>query len=313
MTSRILASLCVLALVAGCQTTAKDKPEAKAPAPKISEAEKKRQEARFVKDIHRALDEGKIKSADSLVARLRFISPQSQEANLAQGEIYFRLGRYSLAADRFAKLVRDKALLPRAHQGLGLAQLRLKRFESAKKSLDEAVAADPELWRAWNGLGYYYDSRKDWKQSEVHYSRALKLRRDKPTLFNNLGFSKMMQGKHEAAIGDFKEALRRDPNLQTTRMNIRLAQAWQGRYVQAIAGATKRELPEVLNNVGYVAMLKGEYARAEAFFSRAMELSPSFNETAASNLQKLEAFKLHASTAQKARRPAPRSGTPKKR
>lgn len=260
-------------------------------APEASDKQKKEQEARFIKDIYRALDQGDLAMADALLIRVLYINPKSVEARLARGEILLRQARYGLAKEAFKSLVKEEKLLARSYQGLGVARLQQGRRATAKQAFDKAVSLDSELWRAWNGLGYFYDSVKDWKRAEQSYDRALKLRRDKPALFNNRGFSKLMQSRYEDAIVDFRAALQMSPLLKVTRMNIRLAQAWLGRYVEAAAGASKKDLPTVLNNIGYIAMIKGEYAAAEAYFSRAMELSPSFNETASNNLQKLEVFK----------------------
>lgn len=260
-------------------------------APEASDKQKKEQEARFIKDIYRALDQGDLAMADALLIRVLYINPKSVEARLARGEILLRQARYGLAKEAFKSLVKEEKLLARSYQGLGVARLQQGRRATAKQAFDKAVSLDSELWRAWNGLGYFYDSVKDWKRAEQSYDRALKLRRDKPALFNNRGFSKLMQSRYEDAIVDFRAAPQMSPLLKVTRMNIRLAQAWLGRYVEAAAGASKKDLPTVLNNIGYIAMIKGEYAAAEAYFSRAMELSPSFNETASNNLQKLEAFK----------------------
>jgi Flp pilus assembly protein TadD len=292
MMQKILAFCLCLGVLAACAAGPQKKTAAKPPAPPpVPESVKKEQEARFVKDIYRALEEGDLATADALLRRVTLINPDSVEARAAQGEIFIRLSRYQEAVNVFNRLIFEKKLLARAHQGAGLANLQMNQQTLAKTHLEKAVALDDQLWRAWNGLGFYYDRRKQWKKAERSYNSALKVRSDKPSLFNNRGFSKLMQGTHESAINDFKSALRIDPDLLVARMNIRLAQAWLGRYVEAIAGASRDELPEVLNNVGYIAMLKGEFSVAEAYFSRAMERSPSYNETAANNLKKLEVLR----------------------
>jgi Tfp pilus assembly protein PilF len=279
-------------VLAACATAPEKKTAAKPPSPPpVPDSVKKEQEARFIKDVYRALDVGDVATADAMLRRAVLINPKSIEARVARGEIFLRLNRYQEAINIFNRLIIENKEPARANQGLGLANLMMNQLSRGQDALEKAVALDDQLWRAWNGLGFYHDHRKEWAQSEKCYIAALKERRDKPSLFNNRGFSKLMQGRYEEAILDFKAALRLNQNLAIARMNIRLAQAWLGRYVEAIAGASQRELPEVLNNVGYIAMLKGEYSAAQAYFSRAMELSPSFNETASNNLQKLEVIR----------------------
>ena len=286
----------MLALV-GCATSSsndkkKPKPAAKITTPAPTQAQKDR----FVRDINLALEQGQLDTAETLVVRLRYIDPKNPEALIARGEILSRQSRYGKAIKVFNQLIKDKKLTARAHQGRGLANLQMGNSFVAMGDLKRAVALNKELWRSWNGLGYYFDTVQKWDEAEKGYSAALAIRRDKPSIFNNRGASKLMQRRYEGALVDFRAALKLDPNLAVARMNIRLALAWLGRYVEAIAGAAKPELPAVLNNVGYVAMIKGEYAAAEAYFARAMVLSPSFHEIAATNLKKLEALKSRRRT-----------------
>lgn len=290
------------AFLAGCATASGDE---STPAPVTAEASerKKEQEKRFVRDIYQALEDGEVETAEALLVRLLYINPKSPEARLARGEIFLHQGRYAQAAALFTALVSESLLLPRAHQGLGLARLKMGKRELARKALEEAVLRDGDLWRVWNALGYYHDSKREWEAAEKSYNRALKVRRDKASVFNNRGFSKLMQSKYEDALKDFRMALKLNPRLRASRMNIRLAQAWLGRYVEALAGVSDVEMPTVLNNAGYIAMLKGEYATAEAYFSRAMEMSPTFNDVASNNLRKLEAIRSrNQATGKNARR-----------
>ena len=69
-----------------------------------------------------------------------------------------------------------------------------------------------------------------------------------------------------------------------TQVNLRLALAWSGRYAHAMTGATDEDISKVLNNVGYVALLRGDFDNAEAYLLRAMEADPSFNKVAWRNL-----------------------------
>ena len=286
----------MLALV-GCATASgndekKPKPAVKITPPAATQAQKDR----FVRDINLALEKGLVDKAEALVVRLRYIDPKNPEALIARGEIFSRQSRYGKAIKVFSQLIKDRKLIARAHQGRGLANLQMGNSFVAMGDLRRAVALNKELWRSWNGLGYYFDTVQKWEEAEKSYTAALAVRRDKPSVFNNRGSSKLMQRRYSDALVDFRAALKLDPNIAVSRMNIRLALAWLGRYVEAIAGATKPELPSVLNNVGYVAMIKGEYAAAEAYFARAMVLSPSFHDIAATNLKKLEALKSQRRT-----------------
>ncbi len=106
-----------------------------------------------------------------------------------------------------------------------------------------------------------------------------------------MGASYMMQKNYAEAARTFSKALEADPGFEKAETNLRMALAWQGKYAEAAAGTRRRELPSVLNNVGYIAILRGDYDRAEALLNQAMEASPSFNDRAWENLRYLETIR----------------------
>ena len=79
-----------------------------------------------------------------------------------------------------------------------------------------------------------------------------------------------------------------DPTMDMTRANLRIALAWQGQYDQALVGIQPSERADALNNVGYVAMLRGDQDTAQKCFSQALEISPTYHDHAARNLETLK-------------------------
>ncbi len=73
--------------------------------------------------------------------------------------------------------------------------------------------------------------------------------------------------------------------------NLRLALAWDGEYALALAGAEDGGLARALNNVGYVALLRGDQDNAESLFLRAIETDPAFNTIAARNFSYLRSLR----------------------
>ena len=179
----------------------------------------------------------------------------------------------------------------RALQGKGLALLWMGKNDTAKADLEKAVKKDPTLWRAWNALGYYYDSLGIWKLSSEAYEKAMDLNRTSALLFNNRGFSRLLQRRIKESTEDFKTALRLNPRLRIARLNLRLAVAWSGQYERALLGVEKRDLPRILNNVGFVALLNGDLVAAEGLLLRAVETDAAYNVRARKNLNYLKSLK----------------------
>lgn len=235
----------------------------------------------------KALAEQRLQDAEVLLERLLLTDPTNLEARLLRGEVILAKGRPNQAMSVFSGLQDFPEVEARARQGLGIALLLTGAPEPAVDHLKAAVDEDPTLWRAWNALGSYYDSREDWGDAIDAYAMALAERPNDAMILNNRGFSYFMQGDLDEAIADLQRAIRLDPKLKPAQVNLRLAHAWTGRYLHALTGVTDKELPQVLNNIGYVAMMRGDLENAEAYLQRAMETDPTFNEKAWNNLAQL--------------------------
>jgi Tfp pilus assembly protein PilF len=235
----------------------------------------------------KALAENRLKDAEQLSDRILLTNPRSLEARLLRGEVFLAKGKPEQAMAIFSGLQDLPEVRARARQGLGVAMLLTGAPEPAAGHLKAAVEEDPTLWRAWNALGSYYDTQGAWAEAIEAYDLALAEHPNDAMILNNRGFSYFMRGLLDEAIADLERALHLDPELKPAQYNLRLAHAWNGRYVRALAGVTDEELPRVLNNIGYVAMMRGDLKNAEAYLMRAMEVDPAFNETAWQNLARL--------------------------
>jgi len=282
-------ALIVLGL-AGCTSTADDpmtvKPETMLTQPVTPVG------AATLDLAERALYEGRIDDARALLGRAVFDVGDRPRAQLIAAEVQLASGAYRQAATAFRELVTSQEVKARALQGEGIAlSLADGASESGYVSLQAAVAQDPSLARAWNALGYYHDLRREWQEAAESYTRALVIDPNSAMILNNRGFSMLMQGRIKEAVADLGEALRQDPALRPARENLRLALAWDGDYALALAGAEDGGLARALNNVGYVALLRGDQDSAEALFLRAIEADPAFNTTAARNLAYLRSLR----------------------
>ncbi|NKB50582.1 MAG: tetratricopeptide repeat protein [Alphaproteobacteria bacterium] len=170
----------------------------------------------------------------------------------------------------------------------GLALLIEGERVEAAGYLVAALAEDPTLWQSANGLGLISDFDQRWDEAEANYKRALEAKSDASVVHNNLGYSYLLQGRVDEATEAFATSLTYEPGLAVARSNLRLALAAKGRYTDAIAGADRANLPQVLNNIGYVAMSRGDFESADIFFHRAIDESPVYYDTAEENLERLQ-------------------------
>ena len=242
----------------------------------------------------RLVDARRFAEAQAMLQPLLAANPVDAEVKLALGECALGLGKLDDAGPLFASLVNDPALRPRALQGLGITLMHQGDAEGAAGALQQATEADPSLWRAWNGLAQAYDFQHQWDQSRTAYEKALQTAPNTAIIYNNLGMSLLAQDRFDEAIESFGEARTADPSLTIVETNRQLALAMQQRYPEATFATAPEEKAKLLNNAGYVALMKGDYDRAERFFVQAAETSPTYYAPAHENLEILKEVRAKA-------------------
>jgi Flp pilus assembly protein TadD len=288
--SAAAALLCAAVLLTGCATAKPEPAAGPLVDPKTIDT--------ALQQADQALAKGDLATARKGYRRVLAVAPGTAAAQLGLGEIELVAGDPRQALDQFGSVAAaDPSLRPGALQGQGLALIRLGRPEAALPLLKEAVTIDPGLWRAWNAMGSLEDSRGNWAAADEAYGHALSINPDAALVLNNMGVSKLMRRDYVAAEQVFAKALAADPDLDEAADNLRIAQAWQGRYNDAIAGAEADTLPKRLNDVGYVAMLRGDLAIAEMLFLKAISASPTYHKVAHQNLDQVERLRAGGAAA----------------
>ena len=102
-----------------------------------------------------------------------------------------------------------------------------------------------------------------------------------------MGYSRYMLGEWDEAEKYYRMAVLKDKYFERAWRNLGLLYTRKGNYEEAVTIFARVEgLPEAFNDVGYICMLNGEYEISEAFFKRAIKLSPRYFATANDNLRK---------------------------
>jgi len=226
--------------------------------PAASQVDDEAELAAAEKDI----ESHRYKLAYDRLLKLKASVMASPRAQYVAAESLLGMGLAKDALNVYQPLETDAGYNARALQGEGIALLTLGSIANAQPKLEAAVAADAELWRAWNALGHVYDQQKRWPDSENAYRKAIAGNPGSAEVTNNYGMSLMLQGRYPEAEASFEQALAIDPGLLPAKSNLRLSLAWQGRYSEALEGLAPEAAGDALNNVGYVALLRGDYDAA---------------------------------------------------
>jgi Flp pilus assembly protein TadD len=270
--------VCGLAACAGTST----QPPAEEPTAAVSTPEEARSRAA------EALAKGDTELALRSYVEAADLDPTDAESLYQIGAIYEQRRDNVLAARAFARAVQADPDHARALEALGLRYFDDKQLEQAQPLLERAVAASPDRWRAHNALGVIADSRGDHAAAATRYAAALAVRPGSTAVINNRGYSSYLAGNLAAAERDFRAVLSVDPEYQRAWQNLGLIYARRGEYgtaVDTISRVVSRHV--ATNDVGYIAMVGGDYAYAELLFTEAIRLSPVYYETANQNLAEL--------------------------
>jgi Flp pilus assembly protein TadD len=193
-----------------------------------------------------------------------------------------------LAARAYSRAVQIDPEHSRALESLGLRYFADRQLDQARPLLSRAVAKEPALWRSHNALGLIADSLGEHGLAAMHFAMALTARPGNATVLNNRGYSRYLAGDLDSAESDFREALAADPGYEKAWQNLGLVFARRGDYQTARTTLARVVGAHVAaNDVGYIAMLSGDYAMAEVLFADAIRLSPRYYETANENTAEL--------------------------
>lgn len=175
-----------------------------------------------------------------------------------------------------------------ANESLGLSRLNSKQYDAAEAYLNRAIKLDPKRWASHNGLGVIADIQHDYPRAISHYQAALALMPNSPALLNNIGYSFYLSGNYDKAPEYFNQALNVDPDYAPAIKNMGLLEARKRNYEKAVDILTRVMKSESANNdVGYIAMLNGDYRIAEQLFLRAIQGANTYYPKANENLEQL--------------------------
>lgn len=243
-----------------------------------------------VLEIQRAIDEQRLLDAGRILDEAMLGGAKDPRLTLLSGDLSLARGRYNAALAAFKEAESVPADHAKALQGQGLALSLLGRSDEALAILQKAVAEDPSAWRAWNALGSEYDNRAQWPLADAAYEHAMAASGGAALVLNNRGYSRLLQHRRDEAVSDFVAALQKRPGLAEARTNLRLALAMGGDYDRAIAGGAPADQAVLLNNAGFAAGMRGDYAMAEDLLGRAITLKSEYYGRASENLKIVRAL-----------------------
>jgi tetratricopeptide (TPR) repeat protein/Tol biopolymer transport system component len=140
------------------------------------------------------------------------INPADFEARDHLGVALLRRGRPDEALAQFRKVVADRPDDFDAHYNSGLAWMMQERFPEAIAAFGRALEIVPADATCHNDMGIALLRAGNSAEGVVHLRRAVAINRDFTQAHRNLGNALYLQADHAAALEQWREVLRREPN-----------------------------------------------------------------------------------------------------
>lgn len=237
-----------------------------------------------------AIDSNRLIQAERMLAMMQADCREERRFTALTARWALLKGRSDQALYLYSNLAAEAPNEPEYLSGAGRAAFQAGRFDQAFALLTRATTLPNADWRAWNALGVLHDRRREWEASERAYARAAQLAPDQAAVWNNRGYSLMLQRRFAEAVPYLDHAFALDANDEAIRRNRTLGRAMMGQFETARRPReTAREWAQRLNNMGYAAWLAGDTEAARRLLAQAIQASDTRFERAEANLARVEA------------------------
>ena len=226
--------------------------------------------------------------AERMIMGMRFTCGTDDRYLRLHARWALRTAQHEVAFSIFSNLVLRHPDDVEILSGLGRAAFNLGRLGEARQALMRATSIAGADWQAWNALAVLYDRRGSWEDSAAAYQQALSLSPVSAAIWNNRGYSMLLQRRPAEAVSDLERAVTLDSNNRTYRTNRDLAYAMSGRFDERREGEAMRDYARRLNNMGYAAWLAGNADAGRALVAQAIEASDVALARAERNLELIE-------------------------
>ncbi|HEX4948382.1 MAG TPA: tetratricopeptide repeat protein [Blastocatellia bacterium] len=167
------------------------------------------------------------------------IVPLDERSRFTLAMAYIRLQRQTWAAPELERLVKEQPNNALYWYWLGRVDYDAQRYDQAVIKLNQAIALDPTMMRAYDNLGLCYDHLGNPEAAVKNLRKAIELNRTqtKPSPWPLVNLAGLLLAKNE--LGEAQtlllEAIRHDPQLPQAYYHLGQVYDKQGKATEAIA------------------------------------------------------------------------------
>ena len=205
---------------------------------------------------------------------------------------YARAKRYAEAARVYQELITLGQAEPTDRLEYAFVAMRLDRWDDVN-TLAQSFPEGLQTPRRYMIDAMVADQNNDWAVADAAYARAEKMSIRPAAALNNWGVSQMSRGDLKAAAATFGRALSFDSSLFNAKNNLAIVRGLQGEYELPLVPLSDEERAVLMNNLGIIAMRRGDEQIARNLFAAAVATRPQHYTGAADKLAVLEAGVLN--------------------
>ena len=242
-----------------------------------------------LREAAHAIEAGRLEQARIMIGNAVSSGEKGPAIDRLMADLAYASGDYPKALPAYLTALVGNTGDALLYERAGISALRLRQMSQAVPLLDRATAFPSATWRAWNARGVAADFRRDWLVADESYARAAALAPRRAEVFNNAGWSLLVRGRWEEALGKFEQAAALDTRSTRIAQNLELARAAVSEELPARRpDESDTDWAARLNDAGVIAKVRGDNKKAIAAFAQAIEVRSQYYERAANNLAQVE-------------------------
>jgi Flp pilus assembly protein TadD len=169
------------------------------------------------------LNTGNAAAAEQNLRRAVALDANDLPALAGLGALHLRRGEVEPARTYFARVAALAPHEPAPLDNLAMTYALEKRHDAARRLLEDALRLDPAHVPTLLALCECCANLGDWDAVERHARRLIGIDASQPAAHNALGVALLRRGQLEAAVAEFAQALRLQPDLASARQNLETA------------------------------------------------------------------------------------------
>jgi tetratricopeptide (TPR) repeat protein len=173
---------------------------------------------------------------------------RAPESYLDEGNVYFGVGQYGLAVDRYTRALSVRQDYGAAYYNRANARMRLGDLDPAEEDYTSALHLMPDDADVLNNRGMLRLRKEDMEGARQDFARAVEMRPSDVTIRTNHGLTLMRLNRPGEALAEFSTALTNDPEDAGAR------------YGAAAALSALSRHDEALEQLRYAVFVDPEYA-----------------------------------------------------